>query len=239
MMSNKNILLEIENINKSFGKIKVLKNLELKMKKGTILGLLGENGAGKSTTIGILTGSIKADSGTIKYKGKEKSLKDKDYRQNIAYCPQDIALFFELNCYQNLKFWANAYNISKNEIENRIQEVSKDFKLESVLNRKPDTLSGGYQRRLNIACSVLHKPEILFLDEPTVGIDVSVRRDILAIVRKLSNEGMSILYTSHYIDELEQISDEVLIIKEGEKITLLDKSDYMNKSLEDIYLSLV
>ncbi len=232
-------ILKASKIKKSFKNVEALKDLNLEIKQGEILGLLGENGAGKSTAISILTGDLKADSGEIFYKDKDLDSCKKDYQMKLGYVPQEIALFYDLNCYENLKFWAKVYKVDKTKIESRIDEVADIFEIKDVLKRKPDTLSGGYQRRLNIACAVLHKPEILFLDEPTVGIDVSVRKSILKTVRNFADENMAILYTSHYIDELEEISDNVLMIKQGKELGYLSKNDFKDRSLEEIYLSFV
>ncbi len=234
-----NILLKAKNIKKSFAKIEALKNLNLELEKGKILGLLGENGAGKSTAISILTGDLKFDQGEILYKNRELKLCKKQYQMNLGYVPQEIALFNDLNCLENLKFWAKIYKVNKYKINQRIDEVAEIFNIKNVLKRMPDTLSGGYQRRLNIACAVLHEPEILFLDEPTVGIDVSIRKSILKTVRNFADKGMAVLYTSHYIDELEEIADKVLMIKEGRELAILEKSHFEKKSLEEIYLGLV
>ncbi len=238
MMENK-VLLRAKNIKKSFAKIEALKNLNLKLEKGKILGLLGENGAGKSTAISILTGDLSFDSGEILYKGKKLDSCKKEYQMNLGYVPQEIALFNDLNCLENLKFWAKIYLVDKDKIDEKIEEIAEIFNITNVLDRMPDTLSGGYQRRLNIACAVLHNPEILFLDEPTVGIDVSIRKSILKTVRNFADQGMAVLYTSHYIDELEEIADKVLMIKEGRELAILEKSHFEKKSLEDIYLGLV
>ncbi len=230
------ILLQAKNIRKSFGQIEALNDLNLELKKGEILGFLGENGAGKSTTISILSGELQYDSGDVLYKGKNLKTCKKQFQSRLGYVPQEIALFHDLNCLDNLKFWAKIYQIDKNQINDKIHEIAELFEITNVLKRKPDTLSGGYKRRLNIACAVLHEPEILFLDEPTVGIDVSIRKSILQTVRKFANDGMAILYTSHYIDELEEISDNVLMVKEGKEIATLSREDFKDKSLEEIYL---
>ncbi len=237
-MTGETILIS-RKISKSYGDVLALDSLEIEMKRGQILGLLGENGAGKSTAISIFSGDIKPDSGEVLYKGKDIKVCKKDYQMNLGYVPQELALFFDISVYENLKFWAGAYHVKSAEKESRIKEIADVFDITNVLKKKPSQLSGGYQRRLNIACSVLHNPEILFLDEPTVGIDVSIRKSILKTVRSFANEGMSILYTSHYIDELQEIADSVLMIKNGKKIAYLEKKDFAEKSLEEIYLSLV
>ncbi len=234
----KNIILKAKNVKKSYGNIDALKNLNLELQQGEILGLLGENGAGKSTAISILSGDLTFDGGEIFYKDKEFKDCKKEYQRKLGYVPQEIALFYDLNCFENLKFWAKVYQVEKTMIADRIMEIADIFEISAVLKRKPDTLSGGYQRRLNIACAVLHKPEILFLDEPTVGIDVSIRKSILKTVRQFADDGMAILYTSHYIDELEEIADNVLMIKQGEELGYLNKNDFKDRSLEEIYLSL-
>lgn len=232
------ILLEVKNLKKQYGKVVALNELNLSLKKGRILGLLGENGAGKSTAISIISGELGYDAGEILYRGRPLGACKREFQSDLGFVPQEIAVFRDLTCYENLKFWAKVYGVEVAQIEGRIAEIAKIFELKEVLQRQPDKLSGGYQRRLNIACAILHKPELLFLDEPTVGIDVSIRKSILKTVRAFADAGMSILYTSHYIDELQEISDEVLIIKEGRALATLQREDFANRSLEEIYLEL-
>lgn len=232
------IILEVKNIVKTYGTAKALDKISFKLEKGKILGLLGENGAGKSTAISIMTGELAYDEGEILYKGKPIEACKKNFQSVLGYVPQEIALFHDLSCIENLMFWGNLYGLKKEVLSQRIEEVARNFEIEDVLKKRPDQVSGGYQRRLNIACAVLHKPEILFLDEPTVGIDVSIRKKILKIVRSFAEEGMAVLYTSHYIDELQEISDEVLMIKEGKELSYLNRKDFADSSLEKLYLGL-
>lgn len=233
-----NIILEVKNVKKQYGKLVALHELNLKLERGKILGLLGENGAGKSTAISIISGELGYDGGEILYQGRPLAACKRKFQSNLGFVPQEIALFQDLSCYENLKFWAKVYGVEPAKINDRIKEVAEIFEMKEVLQRRPDKLSGGYQRRLNIACAILHKPELLFLDEPTVGIDVSIRKSILKTVRAFADGGMSVLYTSHYIDELQEISDEVLIIKEGRALTTLKREDFSSSSLEEIYLKI-
>lgn len=233
-----NAVLKAESLKKYYGSYLVLDSLNIEMYKGKILGLLGENGAGKSTTISILISQIKADSGFLYYKGRPVSDCLKEYRSKLAYVPQEISLFEELSGMENLLFWARAYGLKGNSVKKKINEISEMFGLSDELNKKTLHYSGGYQRRLNIACALLHEPEILFLDEPTVGIDVLARNNIIKIVKDLAKSGVSILYTSHYIAEIEAIADSISILKKGKCISNLGPAELSEiKNLEEYYLN--
>lgn len=238
-MVNNDLILDARLISKSYGSFTAISSADIKMHKGKVLGLLGENGAGKSTVISMLTSKSSPDSGEIYYKGIPLSSCLKEYRSKLGYVPQEIALFDELNGFDNLRFWGSAYGLKKDEILSKIEELSELFGLKEQLYKKAMHYSGGYQRRLNIACALLHEPEIIFLDEPTVGIDAGARREIIDIVKLLALSGVSILYTSHYIDEIEEIADSVVILKNGRVVLTLDSEELSNtEDLERFYLGI-
>ncbi len=217
------MILKTKDICKFYGQNKVLDNVSIALKKGTIHGLLGENGAGKSTLISILTGLISANSGTVYYMDNDIYDNLKNYKQSIGLVPQELSLFDDLKVIDNLQFWASCYKLDKKAANLKIAEVSSRLALNDVLNKKVLKLSGGYKRRLNLACTLLHSPKILVLDEPTVAIDVMARNIILDIVKELASEGVSVIYTSHYIDEIEKISDYVSILHKGKIIEQFTK----------------
>ncbi len=231
------MILRANNLSKSYGDVKALQGFNLELAEGKILGLLGENGAGKSSAIRLLTAEERANEGKIYYRGEDIYKDVKAYQAKIAYVPQEIALFEELSVLDNLRFWARAYGLKGENEEKIISKLVGDFSLKDKLKSRVSTLSGGYMRRVNIASALFNEPEIIFLDEPTVGIDIMSRNEILSMVKQLAGVGKSIIYTSHYINEIEEIADSVLIMKEGRNILRLDAEAFKNTgSLEKVFL---
>ncbi len=227
------MILEAKNIIHRYGDITALDDVSLKLNKGEILGLLGENGAGKSTLISVLCGLLKASSGQIFFNGKEINQNIKSFRRQVGLVPQEISLFDNLTVRDNLYFWASSYGICRGSAEKRIEDIAKELEFLSGLDKVVSTLSGGYQRRINIAASIIHQPDIVILDEPTVGVDVHARNIILSMIKSMSSNGTSIIYTSHYIDEIQRISDTVNIIKKGKIISEFTKKELVK--LSEIY----
>ncbi len=219
------MLLEVSGICKNYGNNKVLDNVNLSLDFGEVYGLLGENGAGKSTLISIITGLLKPNNGKVLFKKNNISLNLKEYHNSIGLVPQDISLFEDLTGIDNLKFWSKCYKLSSDKINDRITYLSNELDINDVLNKKIKNLSGGYKRRFNIAAALLHSPKILILDEPTVGIDVLARNKILEFIKKLSLNGTSIIYTSHYIDEIEKIADNIGVLHKGRMIENITKKE--------------
>lgn len=233
-------LLEVKNLYKSYGNNLAVKNLSFSVSEGEILGLLGPNGAGKSTTITILSGLLAYDSGEIYFLGKDIQKYSKQVKANLGIVPQDIAFYEDISAYHNVKFFASLYGLTGNMLEERVTEALSFVGLEERKNEKPKTYSGGMKRRLNIACAIAHHPKLLILDEPTVGIDPQSRNRILQAIQTLRNQGTTVIYTTHYMEEIEQIADRVVIIDKGQKIAegtidaLLE--DYHNMELYCITL---
>ncbi len=227
------MLLKANNITHKYSDKIALNDISIFLEKGEVLGLLGENGAGKSTLISILSGLLKPSSGTVLF--KDKSIDDdlKLFRRSIGLVPQEISLFENLTIRDNLTFWASCYGIGGREAEDIINELALKLLFTNELDKKVSTLSGGYQRRVNIAASIIHKPEIVILDEPTVGVDVHARNIILSMIKSMANSGTSVIYTSHYIDEIQRISDVVNIIKSGQLIAEFTKKELVQ--LSEIY----
>lgn len=218
-------LLEAKALTKIFNKHKAVHNLHISIKEGEILGLLGPNGAGKSTTISMISSLLEPTEGDILYKGKSILRKPGTLRKELGLVPQEIALYPEFTGKENLLFFAKLYRVPSKERAERIAEVLSIVGLTERASDKVETYSGGMKRRLNIACALLHQPKFLIMDEPTVGIDPQSRNHILEMVKELSNQGMTILYTSHYMEEIETLCDRIAIMDHGSIITEGYKSD--------------
>ena len=211
-------MLKVENLYKNFGNIIAVDGISFEVKKGEVFGLLGPNGAGKSTTISIISTLIPPSRGEILFEGESIFENSKNLRQKLGIVPQDIALYPTLTGYENLRFWGNLYGLKGNELKKRINEVADIIGLNERLKDKVEKYSGGMKRRLNIGAALLHHPDLLIMDEPTVGIDPQSRSHILDTVLKLSAQGMTIIYTTHYMEEAEELCTRICIMDEGEII---------------------
>lgn len=211
-------MLKVENLYKSFGNIKAVDGISFTVNKGEVFGLLGPNGAGKSTTISIISTLLKPTSGEIIFEGKNIFSAHSSIRQKLGVVPQEIALYPTLSGYENLKFWGNLYGLKGQELKQRINEVSNIIGLNGRLKDKVEKYSGGMKRRLNIGAALLHRPELLIMDEPTVGIDPQSRSHILDTVLKLNDQGLTIIYTTHYMEEAENLCNRICIMDEGKII---------------------
>ncbi len=213
-------MLQINNLSKSFENIKALNFVSFEIKKGEFFGLLGPNGAGKTTLMNLIIGFLKADSGTIIFNGEEIKYGDPEIKNRIGYVPQDIALYQELTAIQNLKIFGSFFKIPKKELLNNINEALELVQLSERKNSAVKEFSGGMKRRLNLAASILHKPEILLCDEPTVGVDPQSRNAIFKMLQKLNSEGITIIYTTHYMEEAERLCNRLAIIDNGRIIAI-------------------
>lgn len=208
-------MLSVSNLKKNYGPIQALKGISFDIKEGEFFGLLGPNGAGKTTTIGIMSTILEPNEGSVNIAGFDLKKNPTECKRTIGVVPQEIALYNELSAYDNLMFWGGLYNVSKPELKQRIDETLKLFGLYDRRNDRVKTYSGGMKRRINIASALLHKPKILFMDEPTVGIDPQSRNLIFEVIEKLHKEGMTIVYTTHYMEEAERFCDRIGIIDNG------------------------
>ena len=211
-------ILEVKDLKKYYKENKAVDGLSFNLYKGEILGFLGPNGAGKSTTISILSTILKHDEGKIKFFGTDIKDNKKWIKQQLGIVPQELAIFEEISAYKNVEFFTSLYGLSGKDLKNAVLEALKMVGLEDKKDSKPATFSGGMKRRLNIACAIAHKPKILILDEPTVGIDPQSRNHILQSIRRLRETGTTIIYTTHYMEEVEEIADRVIIMDSGTKI---------------------
>lgn len=211
-------IIEVRGLVKSYKKLKAVDNLDLDVKKGKILGLLGPNGSGKSTTINCMLALLSKDSGSIKIYGKEMTPESYDIKEKIGVVFQDVGVYDELSVYENIDYFCGLYIKDKKKRKELIDETIDLVGLNDFLKFKPKELSGGLLRRLNIACGIAHKPEIIIFDEPTVAVDPQSRNNILEGIKKLNEKGATVIYTSHYMDEVEELCDDIVIIDRGKVI---------------------
>lgn len=234
------IAIETKNLTKKYKEKIAVNELNLEIEENILFSLLGVNGAGKSTTIKMLSTLIKPTSGDIYINGLDVKSDTNKIREIINVSPQETAVAKNLTVKENLEFMAGVYEI-KNK-EEKIAELIKVFKLNDVVNQKAKTLSGGYQRRLSIALALINDPKILFLDEPTLGLDVIARRELWNIIEHLK-EKMTIILTTHYMEEAENLSDLIGIMNKGKLITYGTKEDLMSKtntkSIEEAFIEIV
>ncbi|PKG46627.1 MULTISPECIES: ABC transporter ATP-binding protein [unclassified Planococcus (in: firmicutes)] len=212
-------MLETQQLTKKFKDTIAVNEVSLVLRQGESVGLLGPNGAGKSTAIAMISTLMKPSSGDVRLNGKSVLKKPAEMRRVLGVVPQKIALYEELSAYENLKFFGRLYGLSGNKLEQRIDYV---LELVGLADRKKELVknySGGMQRRVNLAAAMMHEPEVLIMDEPTVGIDPQSRNHLLETIRKLNqDEGMTVLYTSHYMEEVEKLCDRVYIMDHGKVI---------------------
>ena len=213
-------ILEVDALSKKYGDFTAVKEVSFTVEEGEIFSLLGPNGAGKTTTISMLSTLYTPSGGDACVGGHSVIKAPMAVRRLIGVVPQDLALYEDLTARENLAFWGQMYNLSGKALEARIVEVLEQIGLTDKARQRVRTFSGGMKRRLNIGVGLLHKPRLLFMDEPTVGIDPQSRRAILDTVKDLNRQGMTVLYTTHYKEEAQELSDRVGIIDHGEIIAL-------------------
>jgi ABC-2 type transport system ATP-binding protein len=213
-------ILEARNLVKKFGDFPAVNGISFDIIEGEIFSLLGPNGAGKTTTISMLSTLYVPTSGEATIGGHSITKEPMAVRNLIGVVPQDLALYEDLTARENLKFWGRMYGLFGKALNARIDEVLEQIGLTDKARQRVKTYSGGMKRRVNIGVGLLHKPKLLFMDEPTVGIDPQSRRLILDSVKELNKQGMTVLYTTHYMEEAEELSDRVGIMDHGELIAL-------------------
>jgi ABC-2 type transport system ATP-binding protein len=203
---------------KRYGSTPALDHANLEVRQGEILGLLGPNGAGKTTAILVLAGLLGADSGSVELFGRSQRPGILDLKRKVGLVTQDITIFEDLTAWENLAFFASLYGLKAQLLRERIRETLAFVGLTEHTHRRPKKFSGGMKRRLNLACALTHHPELLIMDEPTVGIDPQSRNHILESVRALRDAGTTILYTSHYMEEVQAIASRVAVMDQGHVI---------------------
>lgn len=213
-------ILQVHNLVKKYGEFAAVKGISFDIQEGEIFSLLGPNGAGKTTTISVLSTLFAPTAGDAVVGGHSVVKEPMAVRRLIGVVPQDLAIYDELSARENLSFWGQMYGLRGKALKTRIDEVLEQIGLSERANSRVKTYSGGMKRRVNIGVGLLHKPRLLFMDEPTVGIDPQSRRAILDSVKDLNRQGMTVLYTTHYMEEAQELSDRVGIIDHGELIAL-------------------
>ena len=227
-------MVAVQSLVKSFGELRAVDGVSFEVKKGSCFGLLGPNGAGKSTTISMIVGTLAPDSGSMQIDGQTIKGETDTLRRKIGYVPQELALFDELSSIHNLQFFGALYDMSKSEIESRSQEVLNIVGLADRAKEPVKNFSGGMKRRLNIAIALIHRPELLILDEPTVGVDPQSRNAIFEVIEQLRGEGMTLIYTTHYMEEVERMCDDIAIVDHG-KVVIRGLLDELLGTLESRY----
>ena len=209
-------MLELIHVSKYYKNLKAIDDLSFCVPEGEVLGLIGENGAGKSTTLSMIATIIKPDAGQLLFDGEDIVRHPKRIRQHLGFVPQDIALYESLTGYDNILFWGRAYHVSENEIKKRLDGIcSMVSLLKQDLHKKVKEYSGGMKRKLNIAVALLHQPKLVIMDEPTVGIDINSRNQILRAIYEMKKRGTSVIYVGHYMEEVENICDRVIVLHQG------------------------
>jgi len=237
-----NNAVEVRGLTKKYGRNTVLRDLTFDIGKGEIFGLFGPNGAGKSTFASILATVCRPTSGDIIVNGFSVCGQPEKVKREIGYVPQDIALYPMLSGRDNLDFWAGIYGLRGKLKKERIAEAAAAARLEDRIKDRVCEYSGGMKRRLNIAVSLMHHPQILVMDEPTVGVDIMSRRYILDTLAALRKDGRTIVFTSHYIDELETICDRIAVMDKGRILAVGPacelKKEFCSDGLEEVLLKL-
>ena len=211
-------VVSVQNLVKKYKNNYAVNDLSFNVKKGEILGLLGPNGSGKTTTINCILSLLQFDSGQIKIFGETMRPSAYDIKQKIGVIFQEVAVFNELTVYENIDYFCGLYISDKNTRKQYITDALKLVSLEKFQKYRPKQLSGGLLRRLNIACGIAHKPELIFLDEPTVAVDPQSRNNSLNDIKKLRDQGATVIYTTHYMEEVEELCDRIIILDNGKII---------------------
>ena len=211
-------VVSVQNLVKKYKNNYAVNGLSFDVKKGEILGLLGPNGSGKTTTINCILSLLQFDSGQIKIFGETMRPSAYNIKQKIGVIFQEVAVFNELTVYENIDYFCGLYISDKNTRNQYIADALKLVSLEKFQKYRPKQLSGGLLRRLNIACGIAHKPELIFLDEPTVAVDPQSRNNILNDIKKLRDQGATVIYTTHYMEEVEELCDRIIILDNGKII---------------------
>ncbi|URZ08712.1 ABC transporter ATP-binding protein [Clostridium felsineum] len=225
-------IIEVKNLKKSYKNLTAVNEISFCVKEGEILGFLGPNGAGKSTTINILSTALKYDSGEINFMGRPIKADMINIKKNIGIVPQDLAIYEDVSAEKNVKFFASLYSLKGETLKEKTKQALEFVGLYDRKDDKPKTFSGGMKRRLNIACAIAHNPKLIIMDEPTVGIDPQSRNHILTSIKKLQKMGATIIYTTHYMEEVEEISDRIIIMDHGNIIAEGTK-EKLKEAIED------
>jgi ABC-2 type transport system ATP-binding protein len=237
-------VIEIKNLVKKYEDNVAVDNINLNIEEGEIYGILGPNGAGKSTTISIICSLLHPTSGEVKVLGEDVRKNSLKVKKHLGLVPQSIAIYSDFTAYENVKFFGELYSLRGKELKESIENALEFTGLLEMKNKKAKEFSGGMLRRLNIACAIIHNPKVLIMDEPTVGIDAQSRNHIMQSVKNLNKKGVTIVYTTHYMEEAEALCSKIAIIDQGKIIVEGSKEELkdmvsdkrtLNIGLEDVY----
>ena len=228
--------LEVVELRKSYGSVRVVDGVSFTVASGEVFGLLGPNGAGKTTTMSMIAGLLEADSGEVRFDGRLiKALTNQD-RQFLGIAPQDLAIYPELSARENLEFFGKLYGLRGAELKTRCGEVLDQIGLSEQADRDSGHFSGGMKRRLNFGVALIHRPQLLILDEPTVGVDPQSRSYLLDCVRHEASRGMAVIYASHYMEEVSAICDRVAIVDHGRRIAMGSLDELLGQMQQELAL---
>lgn len=211
-------VIEIKDLVKKYDDLVAVDNISLAIEEGEIYGLLGPNGAGKSTLISVLCSLLHPTSGNVKILGEDVKKNKKEVKRQLGLVPQSIAVYNNFTAYENVKLFGELYGLRGAKLKEAVEKALEFVGLEDVKSKKAESYSGGMLRRLNIACAIVHDPKIIIMDEPTVGIDPQSRNHILSAVKKLNKKGTTVIYTTHYMEEVEAICSKIAIVDKGKVI---------------------
>jgi ABC-2 type transport system ATP-binding protein len=230
--------VSVKNLTKKYGELTAVDNLSFEVEKNEIFGLLGPNGAGKSTTLSVLTTLSDMNKGDVEVNGYDIRKDKMKIKQLIGMVPQDIAVYEHLSALENVKFFASLYGLRGKKLTGAAKEALEFVGLSDRQSMKPKQMSGGMKRRLNIACGIAHEPQLIVMDEPTVGVDAQSREHILNSIRTLRDRGTTVIYTSHYMNEVEEICDRIAIIDKGQMIACGTKAELVSlvTDVQSIYI---
>jgi ABC-2 type transport system ATP-binding protein len=212
-------MIVVERLRRSFGQLVAVDDISFEVRDGEIFGLLGPNGAGKTTTINMICGVLQPDGGRVLVDDLDIWIEPKKVKRSLGVVPQEIAVYEDLTARDNLRFWGSLYGLGGSELKRRVDGALSRVGLAERANDKVKQFSGGMKRRLNLCMGLMHEPKFLLLDEPTVGIDPQARLNILEVIREVAATGTTVLYTTHYMDEAEQLCDRIAIIDHGKILT--------------------
>jgi ABC-2 type transport system ATP-binding protein len=230
--------IEVRELTKAFGEVVAVAGISFEVHRGEVFSLLGPNGAGKSTAISIISGLLRPDSGDARVMGHSILKESMAARRSLGVVPQEVALYNDMSARENLVFWGRMYGLSGKDLERRADEMLRAVGLVDRQKGRVGTFSGGMKRRVNIAAALLHTPQVVIMDEPTVGIDPQSRRHILDYVKELNREGMSVLYTTHYMEEAEELSNRIAIMDKGKVIACGTREELVRRVGEQARIDL-
>jgi ABC-2 type transport system ATP-binding protein len=230
--------VEVRDLTKAFRDVVAVAGVSFEVRRGEVFSLLGPNGAGKSTAISIISGLLRPDSGDAFVMGHSILKESMAARRSLGVVPQEIALYSDMSARENLVFWGRMYGLSGKDLERRADEMLEAIGLAERQRGRVGTFSGGMKRRVNIAAALLHTPQVVIMDEPTVGIDPQSRRHILDYVKELNRRGMSVLYTTHYMEEAEELSNRIAIMDKGKVIACGTRDELVRRVGEQARIEL-